>query len=327
MLAKSTRLRHPSGVEIDTPLLVPSISSKGFGFDKESGLSEVSEALQITSEYLTDTMLVSAYDVYYNHLPDYVVNIAEITLIDSGGYETSHDHDLSAVRRDQHTPRSWTEDMLDEVLFAWPSHAPAVVVNPDRRSPVREQIESARAFFSRHPGHLTDLLLKSFEGQPYIELPAILEAIHELHDFSLVGFTEKELGPSMLARMRNIAIVRRHLNEAGLPIPLHIFGSLDPVTSVLYFLAGAEVFDGLTWLRYAYLNGTSVYWQDYGVFIRGIEAKGDFIRAMSLADNLGYLQKLKIQMKRFLAEDDFNVFDHHADQFEQAYKVLLALLD
>ncbi len=49
--------------------------------------------------------------------------------------------------------------------------------------------------------------------------------------------------------MQNIAKLRKALDKAGLNIPLHVFGSLDTVTTPLYFLAGADIFDGLTWLR------------------------------------------------------------------------------
>jgi hypothetical protein len=34
------------------------------------------------------------------------------------------------------------------------------------------------------------------------------------------------------------------LDEAGVKSPIHVFGALDPLTVCLYFVAGAEVFDG-----------------------------------------------------------------------------------
>jgi hypothetical protein len=58
MLARSTKLQHPLGVNFETPLLIPSFSSKGFGVSK-SGESEIRQIFAVASEYLTDTMLGS----------------------------------------------------------------------------------------------------------------------------------------------------------------------------------------------------------------------------------------------------------------------------
>ena len=67
MLAKSTRIRHPLGVTLQTPLLVPSFSSKALGFNK-AGQSELKKVFEVASDYLTDIMLVSAYDLAFGHL-------------------------------------------------------------------------------------------------------------------------------------------------------------------------------------------------------------------------------------------------------------------
>ena len=67
MLARSTTINHPQGISVDTPLLVPSFSSKGFGFNKDKE-SEIKGIFTVASEYLSDTMLLSAYDIHYGHL-------------------------------------------------------------------------------------------------------------------------------------------------------------------------------------------------------------------------------------------------------------------
>ena len=77
MLARSTVLSHPSGAEIRTPLLVPSFSSKGFGFiskkrsNKRKPAKQKSEAgplFALAEEQLTDAVLLSAYDLYHRHV-------------------------------------------------------------------------------------------------------------------------------------------------------------------------------------------------------------------------------------------------------------------
>jgi hypothetical protein len=55
--------------------------------------------------------------------------------------------------------------------------------------------------------------------------------------------------------MLNIAKLPLALDQAGMrKIPLHIFGALDPLSSALYFMAGAE-----SWVRPANLPSKSCF--------------------------------------------------------------------
>lgn len=327
MLARSSTLRHPSGTTLETPLLVPSFSSKGLQFDK-NGLSEVTDALRTTAEVLTECMLVSAYDIFHEHIPapDQFPCITEITFVDSGGYETADGYDFSAVLRYPYPTENWDEPSLRSVLDSWPDHIPAVFVNFDcgsLRRPLKDQIAAARELFAPYPQHLHAIILKpETHEQRYLEIPSLLSYIDELGDFDIVGVTEKELGESLLLRMHNVARIRRALDEAGINLPLQIFGSLDPLTSPLYFLAGAEIFDGLTWLRYSYLGGTAIYRHNYGALHVGIHASDDLVKAKALFDNIYYLQGLKYQMKDFPLEQDFHKFEHHSELLSKSYDTL-----
>jgi hypothetical protein len=122
--------------------------------------------------------------------------------------------------------------------------------------------------------------------------------------------------------MERIAELRLALDRTGITAPLHIFGSLDPVTSCLYFISGAEVFDGLTWLRYSYVDGRSVYMHDYGALRIGIHERDELVRARTLADNINYLQKLRFQMQAFLLQGEFGKFENNGAALAQAYDAL-----
>ncbi|MDW3181367.1 hypothetical protein [Roseobacter sp.] len=67
--------------------------------------------------------------------------------------------------------------------------------------------------------------------------------------------TEKEIGASTKDRLTFLAAFRDLLDEAGMETAIHVFGGLDPLMTPLYFLAGADVFDGLSWLGYAFKMG------------------------------------------------------------------------
>src|SRR5258708_36143406 len=69
-----------------TPLLVPSFSSKGF--------PEVDRLIKSSAEIITDTCLVSAYDISYGLIPDNL-SFAEFLFLDSGGYDSCKDLDFS----------------------------------------------------------------------------------------------------------------------------------------------------------------------------------------------------------------------------------------
>jgi queuine/archaeosine tRNA-ribosyltransferase len=45
--------------------------------------------------------------------------------------------------------------------------------------------------------------------------------------------------------------------------PIHVFGCFDPQTIVHLFFAGADVFDGLAWMRYYFHNGHSFYDKEF----------------------------------------------------------------
>ncbi len=63
-----------------------------------------------------------------------------------------------------------------------------------------------------------------------------------MKDFTFIGVTEKELGGSTLDRMVNLAKIRQALDTHEILSPIHVFGSLDPLTSILYFSGGSRSF-------------------------------------------------------------------------------------
>ena len=103
-------------------------------------------------------------------------------------------------------------------------------------------------------------LLKPPEGSDFHNLdPLSAENVALLRAFDIIGVTEREIGESIHDRLVNIARLRQSLDAAEVTSPIHVFGGLDPVFTPLYFAAGAEIFDGLGWLRYAYRDGVAMH--------------------------------------------------------------------
>lgn len=327
MLSRTSTIRHkPSGVTLETPLLIPSFSSKGFSRSKTDGKSEVAKILNATGEWLTECFLVSAYDIYYGHIPkpaDFGAT-AELIFLDSGGYEVSTDRDYSSVIDPLPAPEPWDLEKLHSVLDEWPDELPVVIVSydhQDHRIKFADQVANGRKLAARYANQLHCLLLKpeTDEQQTLKTVLGVAAAnAEELGVFDVIGVTEKELGSNMLARMTGIAKLRMALDSANVKSPIHVFGALDPVSVCLYFLAGAELFDGLTWLRYGYRNGQCVYTHNVGALHYGLSTHDDLVKSRAIADNYYSLQALQQAMRDFLSTKNFAKLEPHAEFLSNA---------
>lgn len=337
MLARTNKVIHPSGIEIETPLLIPSFSSKGFSFKRKKkkrdpDISETVDALEYSKEFLTESLLISAYDIYYKHLPFTEESICtDVTIIDSGGYECGGTYDLSTTTKYNYDLKEWNVDNYKKILMEWPEHKAAIAVSFDHgnhKVSLTDQIEAAKELFAAFPSMTSNFLIKpETKDQQFIQIKNVISQMDELKSFDIIGVTERELGGSILLRMLNIAKIRESLDEKGILSPIHVFGSLDPITSILYFFAGAEIFDGLTWLKYSYFNNAAIYRSNFGVLSTdlGISFKDSEVKSMTITKNAYYLQKMKYIMKDFITHKDFKMFDEiggdgFGDILERSFK-------
>jgi hypothetical protein len=317
MLAKKRFLNQKEEELEETPLLIPAFSSKAF--------PEIKKIFKTMEEFIDGPILISAYDIH--HIKLYKkITFPSIIFLDSGGYECSKDFDLSTIYHDASKPKIWNIKLLGKILNSWPHDIPTVAVSFDHpriKKSIREQIESAKLFFQKRPLFLSDILLKpERKEQQIIEIESVIKNIDSLNNFDIIGFTEKELGNSILERMTNIAKIRIELNKCNINIPIHIFGSLDPISAPLYFISGADIFDGLTWLRFSYYNGMTIYPQNYNIIKNRIEQSNWHLKIRACVDNIGSLNDLKIQMKKFLSSGDFKEFKSNSNFIKESYKSL-----
>ena len=90
----------------------------------------------------------------------------------------------------------------------------------------------------------------------------------------------------------------------------------------MYFLSGADIFDGLTWLRFAHTqnNGYTMYKQNYSRsqnFI--LQMKAHMIDGRCwFNSNHDYIKELELEMRRYLIEANYECFSHHRDLFRSA---------
>lgn len=325
LLASRRRIRR-GGVEIaKSPMLIPSFSSKGFSKD-------VRGLLGTMSEFITESLLVSAYDIGHGFYSSDDAGYPEIVFLDSGGYEATKDHELSELRAaetEEYLPREWDSDKCKQVRDQWLEGKPEIHTavisfdHPKIRVSMREQIDNANEFHDRRDVIREFLIKPETKDQTQIQIKNVQENIGEISSFDIVGVTEKELGRSVLDRMKNLAKIRRAIVEVGNDTPIHVFGSLDTVLTPLYFVSGADLFDGLTWLRYAYIDGNTSYIH-HSFPINGSFNNRDKSLHKVLVDNYYYLETMRDEFSAFVSSGgDFSSFSHHCELIERAYRSLI----
>lgn len=318
MLAAARDLKVAGHLVAKSPAIVPSFSSKGF--------PEVEKIVQSLSEVITESALVSAYD-FSNGLLKSPPSYPEYLILDSGGYECSKDRELSDTRSNNFHETDWSLDRLVAVLDSWKAQQPTFAVSydhPRERIPLKDQLARAYELFAGRQFGRELLIKPSDASHRRLDMNEVMKNVDKLAEFDVIGFTEAELGFSVFDRMRKIARFRRALDAAGIHAPIHIFGSLDTISTPLYFLSGADVFDGLTWLRYAYSEGQAVYQKNAAALKFGIHINDDDIDPRIWFDNYQAIVDLQYAMKRHLREDTFEAFGRIGPSLEKWHKELLA---
>jgi hypothetical protein len=269
---------------ITTPLIVPSFSSC---FCKEIG-----EIHHLLRPYITEASLVSAFDIHSGHLSLNEIYASDLLIVDSGCYESKQ---YSEGKSD------WTEADQMDVLNRLMPMSQIVVVNYDalRFETIDQENDAAGRFFRQHREYASDFLIKPLKGNTYIDAPTIVDNIDSLSDSSILGFTEEELGSSLVQRCSSIYAIRKALLENGNNTPIHIFGCIDPISVLVYFFCGADIFDGLAWLRYAFLEDLAVYAGSYPVVTNKWEYEDEELRILRFINNLQVLSELQQEMQSF----------------------------
>ncbi|HQE50087.1 MAG TPA: hypothetical protein PKI14_15905, partial [Fervidobacterium sp.] len=296
--------RRIDTIKWKTPLLVPSFSSRGI-----PNLRKIHQDLR---EHATEASLVSAYDIYNNHLDEDAIYCSDILFIDSGGFEVEKRSDLADLYNfsEQH-PKEWSKGHYLEVVGRLQPLCSIVVVSYDNRTSISEQIENAKTFFAKIPREFAkDFLIKPVDDKTeFVDIKALINYCEELSEFDIIGVTEKELGPSFLIRCRNLVKLRQALHANKINVPIHIFGCLDPLSVIAYFLCGADIFDSLSWLRFAFHNGVALYYNSYALVVGQWAQSHDSVYVLGSLKNLEYLSKTQAIMCWFARTHDWSVLD------------------
>ena len=279
------------------PLLVPSFSSKGnLLIPTEDGgcQSDNYELLQVLDTRVSRSYLVSAYDIYYGFMPkdpnewpdtDYL-------FVDSGGYEINDSYDLSERNRFNYKVYPWDFEKMKEVyhrISSSPkfSNTSIVLSGYDLIDSFTKQLKCVLKLQEEFPKDIVNFIIKiTFPFEQLFD--EIKGNVNELQKIQIIGLTEKELGNTVKEKLLNLISLKKLLMSLEWNGKIHIFGGLEPSLSKLYYIAGADVFDGLSWQRMRYRTNSTLY-DPLSYDISYNEYENKYIMMM---DNLMVLQEL-----------------------------------
>ena len=230
-----------------TPNYIPSFSSRDDHYLKERITSLLDAIPQ-------QTILISAYDYCGlntgGHIvPSFIRNSfkEKLLFLDSGGYELQ----FSIVDSWDRSKYKTIIDELTPTFFVGYDRIPSYQV----KSNTLEIINTGIDFLKEFPNNKGKVLLLHFsiQNKPVEEIEAISNQLEKYKEyFDIIGFPEREIGANIIQRTVFIKKLREELDARNILKPLHVFGCSDPISIILYVLAGADLFDGLGWIKHAF---------------------------------------------------------------------------
>lgn len=278
-------------LQVRTPLVVPSFSSRGF--------PELSSIHDEMKHRLYGVCLVSALDLASGLIPTDAIDISNITVLDSGVYESSNQTTLASLRHTIPSSTNWSRNQYHEILRNVDCYANIVAVNFDQHGSIIEQIENAAIDFSHIPEAASDFLVKPATTEEIVNIPKLSKYVQQLSQFDIIGVTADEIGNSLIQRCSAIVMLRDILTVAGLDNPIHIFGAINPYEVFSYFFCGADIFDGLTWLRQAYRKQGIITMEEVATEEMKWKISDYELRINEWTNNLRYLYRMQEAMRLY----------------------------
>jgi hypothetical protein len=207
------------------------------------------EYLRIITALKHSQFLISAYDVYHafseqrteiDSLLKQSLGNGQIILLDSGNYESYWKKD-----------GTWTVQRYSEICTSIPFHVAFCFDNQNPPNGIDALVKEAVDSVVRDQ----QSLLSSGTVVPIVHgprelLPESIGKVAEQLRPLLVAVPERSLGDGVLQRADTVHKIRSSLN-GGLDYycPLHLLGTGNPYSILIYSACGADSFDGLEWCQ------------------------------------------------------------------------------
>ena len=234
------RIQHLfiGGTHIPLPCFFPSVSSV------KTNLMPV-DYIELLSAAAYPLYLVSAYDIAKS-TPDHQARISDalkksreqgsVILMDCGNYESfwkTADWRVESF----HAVISFYEH---DIAFCYDNQNPPQTVDAIYEDVVKSVL--------RDQEYSTGTVVPIVHG-PAALLPHAAQKVAEELCPILLAVPERALGEGIVARAATVRKIRSALNTLGFYCPLHLLGTGNPISIIVYTMAGADSFDGLEWCQ------------------------------------------------------------------------------
>lgn len=283
------------GTLLDFPCFFPSISSMKVQL-------KPLDYLRVISSTTYPLLLISAYDIYYSTKDDRneiegllreAVKRDKTVLVDCGYYESSWKGDVT-----------WTEDKFWNILescefslafsFDKPKNSKS-----DTADSIIDEVEKR---WLRDQGVTNKGTIVPIVHAEAPQFPAILQCIAKKLNPVMIAVPERELGEGILSSAKTIYRIRQSLNDIGVYYPLHLLGTGNPISILVYTMCGADSYDGLDWCQTLldFETGMQYHLQHYDFFREKSKSKliPDFPYTLAaLMHNLNFYLELLTQLR------------------------------
>jgi len=227
---------------IPMPCFFPSISSAAKNTFSPFQHLEIIVALKYPN------FLISAYDIFHAtrkdrlniiKLLDKASSQGQIIFLDSGLYEKKW---LRA--------RNWPKDNFHEILRSTPCHLSFCYDYPNSKG-IADQIALTltRSIVIDKKRTEFSAINPLIHAQNPADFPIICSLVATELNPVMIAVPERELGEGVIAIAKTICSIRKKLNESGRYYPIHIVGTGNPLSILIYAACGADSFDGLDWCQ------------------------------------------------------------------------------
>ncbi len=251
------------GFQLPIPCFFPSISSI-------KTKNRPIEYLRVLDSIKQNIFLISAYDIYNSEIDEknkgdrkrieyllkkIIKSKETIVLLDSGNYEGYWNKD-----------KTWNNNKFWDVLKSCNFIAQAFCF--DKITDDYEKIIKSNSI-KRIDLIINEVERRVLEDQDVTQKITINPIVHATHDIFpevvtgvverlspvLVAVPERELGDGIIERAETVFKIRKDLNQKAIDrggefyYPLHLLGTGNPLSILIYVLCGADSFDGLEWCQ------------------------------------------------------------------------------
>lgn len=238
---KSNRsfLIETSGKLIETPFFVPAVSSIKANWT-------ILEYVDLLEKVGYPAFLVSAYDLckleetnkedFEKTLSKYAGKKA-LFFLDNGNYE-------SYWYKDQ----KWTLERLKTVLNkTCPDFCFSFDVFWAKGANVEAYIKETITSIAKTAGmQKLGSTIALLHSEPKFFAKVMRKVVDYINP-EFVAVPERELGSSIFERAQTVKNIRVELDKTGKLIPLHILGTGNPLSILIYTICGADTYDALDW--------------------------------------------------------------------------------